>query len=77
MLKIYMAPISNLETRTLQADGATWEALLLQLRASKNESLLTVLTAELPTSFQREDIIRVTLSTKTAAQVARAAGVSS
>jgi hypothetical protein len=77
MLKIYMAPLTDRKYRTLQADGATWEELALQLREKRKTSLLQELLDALPVQFSRDEIIRITLPKKTAGFILTEAGVSS
>lgn len=76
MLKIYTAPITNPGLRTLQADGATWEELALELKNQGRKRTLEILVRELPSTFERSDVIRLTFSDRVALQLLREAGVS-
>ena len=72
-----MAPITNPAIRTLQADGATWEAYLQQLKAQRQTAFLDSIIHEFPPQFQRDEIVRITLKTRSASKILQDAGVSS
>lgn len=71
-----MAPITSTDVRTLQADGATWEELAKKLRRDDKTRLFNALIRELPETFSRSEIIRLTFSTMIANMLLREAGIS-
>lgn len=77
MLKIYTAPMSSAQNKTLQADGGTWEELALVLRDEEKTHLLGVLYEQLPQQFSRSQVLRLTFQLKYANQLLTVAGVSS
>ena len=77
MLNIYTVPLSNRNTKTLQADGATWEALAHMLREQEKTHHLGLLYEQLPAQFSRSEILRLTFQNKHANQLLEVAGISS